>query len=158
MVKNIKKDTFLNYAYRTAPCNAVTNTSSFLMPMWNDTTALFGNPDGSYSNNKMISAGLVIVPFNSYWNSTIFTGQTEIYPSSDYYIDSISVTGVYARNNTTPAKRAVIDTFTIGVVNGNGPITSDLRKLRKSSCSCISQCRRTLIRATHITNSAKATS
>ncbi len=119
-------DTFLNYAYRTAPCNAVTNTSSFLMPMWNDTTALFGNPDGSYSNNKMISAGLAIVPFNSYWNSTIFTGQTELFPSSDYYIDSISVSGVYARNNTTPAKRAVIDTFTIGVVNGNGPITSDL--------------------------------
>ena len=120
-------DSFFNLAYTTASCHPVNNTSSFLMPMWNDTTALFGNPDGTYTNNKMISAGLVIVPFDNFWNTTLnFLGELRIRPTDSYTIDSIMVAGIYGRSYSSPAKRSVIDTFTIGVVNGTGYSTTDI--------------------------------
>ncbi len=120
-------DTFLNFAYRTSACHPVTHTSSFLIPLWSDTTALFGNPDGTYINNKIVSTGLDILPFDNFWNLTYyFALQMAVHSTNATSLDSILISGIYGRNYTTPAKRAVIDTLIIGVVYGTGLPASDI--------------------------------
>lgn len=120
-------DTFLNGAYQSGGCHGVPSTGSTLITFWSDTTAEFGYSDGTYGNNTWTSVGLVILPFDSYWNNTMFAaGQMAIRSTDAYAVDSIAAVGIYGRSYATPAKRAVTDHIRFGLVHGNGTAATDL--------------------------------
>lgn len=121
-------DTFLNNAYQSGGCHGVPSTASTLITMWNDTTAEFGFSDGTFGNNKWTSVGLVIVPFDAFWNNTVFPcGTLAIRPTDPYTVDSVIAAGIYGRSFANAAKIAVTDQLKFGLVYGNGSSTSDLQ-------------------------------
>ncbi len=121
-------DTFLNNAYASGGCHGVPSTGSSLMTLWNDTTSTFGFSDGTFGNNTWTSVGLVIVPFDNFWNNTIFPcGSLALRATDAYTVDSVIAVGIYGRSYASPAKRAVTDQLRFGLVYGNGSNTSDLQ-------------------------------
>ncbi len=121
-------DTFLNNAYQSGGCHGVPSTASTLITMWNDTTAEFGFSDGTFGNNKWTSVGLVIVPYDAFWNNTIFPcGTLSIRPTDAYTVDSVIAVGIYGRSFANAGKIAVTDQLSFGLVYGNGSSTSDLQ-------------------------------
>ncbi len=119
-------DTFLNNAYQSGGCHGVPSTASTLVTFWSDTTAEFGYSDGTFGNNTWTSVGLVILPFDSYWNNTIYGGDMAIRSTDAYSVDSMIAVGIYGRSYATPAKRAVTDHIKFGLVHGPGASTTDL--------------------------------
>ena len=121
-------DTFLNNAYSSGGCHGVPSTDASLMTFWNDTTSTFGFSDGTFGNNTWTSVGLVIVPYDAFWNNSIFPcGSLAIRPTDAYTVDSVVAVGIYGRSYASPAKRAVTDQLKFGLVYGNGSNTSDLQ-------------------------------
>ncbi len=120
-------DTFLNNFYQSGGCHGVPSTGSTLLTMWGDTTAEFGYSDGTFGLNTWTSVGQVILPFDNYWNNTIFNaGQMAIRSTDAYSVDSIIAVGIYGRSYATPAKRAVTDHIKFGLVHGTGATGTDL--------------------------------
>ena|GEM_PF-2103172 len=93
--------------------------------IWNDTTAIFGNPlYGIYQTNNFVSVGLSFDPFVTAWNNPTLYGNTiRVRPSDAYTIDSVRIHGSYQRN---PLKPLVNDTVVLSFVYGNGTTSSNL--------------------------------
>lgn len=100
---------------------------SYRFPMWNDTSAIIGytgTTGPAYKHVQLISAGLALDPSTDTceydWNdTTLFAGSIGVRPTDDYTVDSIFLGGWYSRNNSTPAKRAIVDTLIFALVRSN---------------------------------------
>lgn len=107
------------------------------LDIWNDTTAIYGYNDGTYSataaapfGSDFTSIGLLFHPWASAWNyfstTSVFSfpsGEIGITDLNSYTIDSLIIGGFYSRN---PAKPTIVDTLIVQFVTGDGSQTGNL--------------------------------
>ena len=103
--------------------------------LWNDTTSVdvySGGVSGTeYLFNTIVSVGMVCDPFVAAWNDPIaYPGEMSLTAGDAYMIDTVFISGVYYRNNSKPAP---VDTLTLGLVYGDGTITSDLHAVARDT-------------------------
>ncbi len=96
------------------------------LPIWQDTTSLWGYLGGSgnpYAGNPFTSVGLGFDPRYPSWNDPgAFPGAIAVTSSDSFIIDSVMVIGWYNRNYTKPT---IVDTLVLTFVKGNGSTTAN---------------------------------